>query len=62
MSEQDYFTGAKNSKQKQSNNEITDEMAMDYAIFLYSLYRNAKTNYNNMKGNNEKSRKNHPKL
>ncbi len=51
MSEQDYFTSAKNSKQKQSNGEITDEMAMDYAIFLYSLYRNAKTNYNNMKGN-----------
>lgn len=36
---------------KKPNNQITDEMAMDYAIFLYNLYRNAKFNYNNMKGN-----------
>ncbi len=34
------------STQKPDENKITDEMALEYAVFLYNLYRKAKSNYN----------------
>ncbi len=45
MSDEQLLFGTNDLSQK-PNNQITDEMAMDYALFLHNLYRNAKSNYN----------------
>lgn len=50
MTTQDLPKSGEHLTQIPSQNKITDEMAMDYAIFLYNLYRNQKTNYNFIKG------------
>lgn len=45
MSDEQILFGA-NDQSQRPNNQITDEMAIDYALFLHNLYRNAKLNYN----------------
>lgn len=46
MSDRQHLFDVKSSKQTSPSDKITDEMALDYAIFLYNLYRKAKLNYN----------------